>query len=522
MDRNSQRKNYTLVIILAVLLVVVGGVIVYFVKFRNNDTPNDEIETKDNNKYLAYRLAGNSLEDFDLYFLQLENEKKNKLYSPLSIKYALGMLEEGAEGETKDQISNIIGTYSPKKYANSANMSFANALFIRDSFKDSILSSYVDILTNKYSAEVMFDSFNTPDALNDWVSNNTFKLINNLIDKDGFDRTDFVLVNALAIDMEWVNIFQLANYQDWGVSFKYENFASEGMAGLKSPTDSHKLDFNGTSVKSLKVDAVANKYDIVNVLGEDNIRQNISTKYEEFINSDFYRENCMDGNTTDTTTFVDNYIKILNQQYKQFFRSTDFYYYNDDNVKVFAKDLKEYDGTTLQYVGIMPRNVSLDEYIKNIKSSDVNALINNLKPVEYDSFKEGIITEVYGSIPLFKFDYELKLINDFSKLGITNVFDEKKADLSKLSSYKPNVYIMDARHKANIEFSNNGIKAAAATSLSGGKGAGGSCVFDYQYDVPVEKIDLTFDNPYMFIIRDKNTGEVWFTGTVYEPELYSE
>ena len=522
MDRNSQRKNYTWIIILAVLLVAVGGVIVYFVKFRNNDTPNDEIETKDNNKYLAYRLAGNSLEDFDLYFLQLENEKKNKLYSPLSIKYALGMLEEGAEGETKDQISNIISTYSPKKYTNSANMSFANALFIRDSFKDSILSSYVDILTNKYSAEVMFDSFNTPDALNDWVSNNTFKLINNLIDKDGFDRADFVLVNALAIDMEWVNIFQLANYLDWGVSFKYENFASEGIERLKLPTDSHKLDFNGTSVKSLKVDAVANKYDIVNVLGEDNIRQNISTKYEEFINSEFYQENCMDGNTIDTATLVNNYVNILNQQYKKFYRSTDFYYYNDDDVKVFAKDLKEYDGTTLQYVGIMPRNVSLDEYIKNIKSSNVNALINNLKPVEYDSFKEGVITEVYGSIPLFKFDYELNLINDLSKLGITNVFDEKKADLSKLSSYKPNVYITDARHKANIEFSNNGIKAAAATSLSGGAGAGGSCVFDYQYDVPVEKIDLTFDNPYMFIIRDKNTGEVWFTGTVYEPELYSE
>ena len=66
MDRNSQRKNYTWIIILAVLLVVVGGVIVYFVKFKNNVTPNDEIETKDNNKYLAYRLGGNSLEDFDL------------------------------------------------------------------------------------------------------------------------------------------------------------------------------------------------------------------------------------------------------------------------------------------------------------------------------------------------------------------------------------------------------------------------------------------------------------------------
>ena len=50
--------------------------------------------------------------------------------------------------------------------------------------------------------------------------------------------------------------------------------------------------------------------------------------------------------------------------------------------------------------------------------------------------------------------------------------------------------------------------------MAGGLGAGG---FDYSFDVPIEEIDLTFDKPYMFIIRDKNSGEVWFTGTVYEP-----
>ena len=41
--------------------------------------------------------------------------------------------------------------------------------------------------------------------------------------------------------------------------------------------------------------------------------------------------------------------------------------------------------------------------------------------------------------------------------------------------------------------------------------------FDYIYDVPVEKISLNFNKPYMFIIRDKKTGEVWFAGTVYNP-----
>ena len=75
-------------------------------------------------------------------------------------------------------------------------------------------------------------------------------------------------------------------------------------------------------------------------------------------------------------------------------------------------------------------------------------------------------------------------------------------------------YISTALHKANIEFTEDGIKAAAVT-LMGGLGAGSP--FDYYFDVPVEEIDMTFDNPYMFLIRDKETGETWFAGTVYEP-----
>ena len=51
-------------------------------------------------------------------------------------------------------------------------------------------------------------------------------------------------------------------------------------------------------------------------------------------------------------------------------------------------------------------------------------------------------------------------------------------------------------------------------------GAGGGDPFDYLYQVPVEEIDLTFDKPYMFLIRDKENGEVWFVGTVYEPLLW--
>ena len=61
-------------------------------------------------------MQSNALSDFDLVFLQLDNDKTNKVYSPISIKYALGMLLEGANGESYKQIADVLGTYTFKKY----------------------------------------------------------------------------------------------------------------------------------------------------------------------------------------------------------------------------------------------------------------------------------------------------------------------------------------------------------------------------------------------------------------------
>ena len=526
-NQTKKNKKRKIIIIAIVLLIVATLGCIYFFKIKDNNTTTSKVgdkkdgnslTDKDNDNDLSdenynnkYKLSGNSLEDFDLYFLQLENERKNKVYSPLSIKYALSMLNEGANGKTKKQISNVIGDYNAKKYSNNSNMSFANALFIRDSFKDSIKDSYINTLSNKYNAEVIFDSFKTPNKLNSWVSNKTFKLINNLF--DDVSQNNFILANALAIDMEWVNVINdlgmfFVSYED-----EHENYWESRFDG-HSPTE-----FDGNQqADTLEILTVANKYDIVNIFGEQNIRDNITKRYQNWLNSEKYEEeSCDPGKDLDVETYVNNYIKEINKGYKDLKSSTDFEFYVDDDIKVFAKDLKEYNGITLQYVGIMPKNDSLDNYIKNTNAFKINAIINKLKPIKLESFKEGVITEIRGNIPMFKFDYELNVKEDLQKLGITNVFDSNKADLSNISSSKN--YIEQAKQKINIEFANEGIKAAAVVEL-GAWGSAGPCGFDYLYDVPVEKINLDFDKPYMFIIRDKNSGEVWFTGTVYKPIEY--
>lgn len=528
-NKNKKNKKKKIIIIAIVLLIVATLGCIYFFKIKDNNTTTSKVgdkkddnslTDKDKDKDLSdenynnkYKLSGNSLEDFDLYFLQLENERKNKVYSPLSIKYALSMLNEGANGKTKKQISSVIGDYNAKKYSNNSNMSFANALFIRDSFKDSIKDSYINTLSNKYNAEVIFDSFKTPNKLNSWVSNKTFKLINNLF--DDVSQNNFILANALAIDMEWVNVISGVDgwvFVDYTLS-SHKNYHAASRDGHMPK------EFDGNqSVDTLEILTVANKYDIVNIFGEQNIRDNITKRYQNWLNSENYEEeSCHPGKDLDVETYVNNYIKEINEGYKDLKSSTDFEFYVDNDIKVFAKDLKEYNGITLQYVGIMPKNDSLDNYIKNTNAFKINAIINKLKPIKLESFKEGVITEIRGNIPMFKFDYELNVKEDLQKLGITNVFDSNKADLSNISSSKN--YIEQAKQKINIEFANEGIKAAAVTEL-GGWGGSPPCGFDYLYDVPVEKINLDFDKPYMFIIRDKNSSEVWFTGTVYKPIEY--
>lgn len=195
----------------------------------------------------------------------------------------------------------------------------------------------------------------------------------------------------------------------------------------------------------------------------------------------------------------EGYISEIKSNYKEVNKSVDFSIYTDDKVKVFAKDLKEYNGTKLQYVGIMPINESLDKYVDNINEKDINKIIGNLKELKSENFKKGVITKITGYIPKFKFEYELNLKNDLNKLGVTDIFEKGKANLTEFSDNNE-LYVGNALHKANIEFTQEGIKATAAT-LEGGLGAGGS--FDYVYDVPVEEIDLTFNKPYMFLIRDK-------------------
>ena len=275
-------------IAIAASLVIVGflGIGLYATKFKKNDIIAEtqiNTNTTETKKAFRYALKSNSLEDFDLRFLQLENNKENKIYSPLSIKYTLAMLNEGTEGESKEQISSLIGEYKANKYINSKNMSFANALFIRDTYKTSIKESFVNNLKDKYNADVVYDSFSSANKMNSWISDKTLELINNMVSESDLSNLDYVLVNALAIDMEWKHRFIKTDGDDgiidYGTNYRHENYE------WVSPVVLLPNEFEGVegNISGMGIIASINNYDIVKTLGEENIRKTVGDRLREYL-----------------------------------------------------------------------------------------------------------------------------------------------------------------------------------------------------------------------------------------------
>ena len=513
-DTKPKKSKTGLVITILLLLLVVAGVVCYFVFGKGDNKENKDkggsTVTENNKKNSPYRLSGNGLETFDIQFLKLVGTKENAVYSPFSMKYALAMLNEGTKGDTHDQIEALIGDYKPNKYTNSANLAFGNAFFIRDSFVNDINQDTVKLLQDKYNAEVKTGTFEDPSLVNGWISEKTLGLIKDLVRKEDIEGLDYILVNALGIDMEWTSYFIPKDNPD-DIRNNYKTYVTYPNTDFiwTNPDSVFSGKFNNSekNYQFMQINASYNYYDVVKAHGGEE-------KYKQEI-VDYLVDKC--GYSKESSeSGASTIIKNITSSYKRFDKSTDFYFYNDEEMKVFAKDLREYDGVQLQYVAFEPLKVSLEDFVKDVNTTKLSLYMNKMKEVKPESFEEGYVTKIIGNIPKFKYEYSMDLKEQLIKLGVTDVFDSSKADLTKLT--KSNSFIADALHAANIEFTEYGIKAAAVT-VGGGLGGLEPCT--YTEKMKVKEINMTFDKPYMYIIRDKKTGEVWFVGSVTEPTEYT-
>ena len=124
-------------------------------------------------------------------------------------------------------------------------------------------------------------------------------------------------------------------------------------------------------------------------------------------------------------------------------------------------------------------------------------------------------TIVRYELPRYKYDFNYDKFKDsLINLGLTNMFGN--ADLTGMltSSSKLNLFVSQAIHKSHIEVSEDGTKASAATVIIISKNA----MVKEQEKVK----EVVFNRPFMYIIKEKNSDNVWFTGVVYEPEKWDD
>ncbi len=419
MKKKKQLKNKFKTIIILIIILLILAIIALAIILYNKDR-----KTADGNNTTATIISDNKITKFDLSieFLKQEYNRQNMLYSPLSIKYALKMLNEGADGNTKVQIQNLIGDIELTSYNNINNvLSLANGIYIRDTYTEFVKENYIDTLSQKYNAEINYDSFNNADNINNWIEHKTLGIIKNMVRDDIVQNpnTEMLLINALGIDMDWETPFDAS--ETYGEDFNLEN--------------------------------------------------------DNKIMATMMHKEAKDDNVS---------------------------FYKDNNITALRMDLQKYDDVQLDFIAIMPKE-NLSEYIKTFSMDDLNNILAKSTLASNTNYGVNI------SIPKFSFDYDLRLKDDLITLGITDAFDENSANFSNMTSSQ-GLYVSDALHKANIDFSEQGIKASAATVI---------VMQDKAMAVsPTQLEEIKFDKPFLYIIRDKNTNEIWFVGTVYEPNYW--
>jgi serpin B len=107
------------------------------------------------------------------------------------------------------------------------------------------------------------------------------------------------------------------------------------------------------------------------------------------------------------------------------------------------------------------------------------------------------------SMPKFDFESSFDLGETLATMGMPDAFSEL-ADFSGMTG-SPELFISAVVHKAFISVDEEGTEAAAATAAVGGA-----------YSLPPH-VDLTVDRPFVFLIRDYETGAILFVGRVVDP-----
>lgn len=181
---------------------------------------------------LQGKIADNN-NDFACNLFRTINEQKKSstIVSPISVSYVLGMLNEGADGETRQQITDVLGlggsVQEINKYFNkmmgdaqsvdpSVTLKNANCIYFK--LGKSINPQFKADMQNYYDANVEainFNSGNIVNKINNWSKTHTDGMIPELVSKEELNPLAVMyLLNAVYFKASWTDQFDPMSTRD--------------------------------------------------------------------------------------------------------------------------------------------------------------------------------------------------------------------------------------------------------------------------------------------------------------------
>jgi serpin B len=202
-----QKKNNKVLPLLIVILLLSAALVFLVIKSTGVDTtnpkPSDEVET----------MSGDF--DADLFKESFNaSDSKNVVVSPFSVKMALSMAAQGADGKTLEEMNKVIGLdetsneYFRRLIEDAAKdgditLNIANSIWLRQGLEFN--PAYMDILDSYYMAQASTLDFADPsskDTINRWVNEKTNGKIEEIVDRIDPSNIAF-LINAIYFNANW-------------------------------------------------------------------------------------------------------------------------------------------------------------------------------------------------------------------------------------------------------------------------------------------------------------------------------
>lgn len=158
-----------------------------------------------------------------------------------------------------------------------------------------------------------------------------------------------------------------------------------------------------------------------------------------------------------------------------------------------------YKGDRIAMLILIPRAGVFNQFEETLDADKLQSIAKSLSKVNLSLV-----------MPKFDFSTRYKLGKALEVMGMPLAFDPFHADFSGMLDPQvvlENLSISEVLHVADVMIDENGTEAAAATAIT-------MRALSY---MPMQNYQLTIDRPFIFLIRDRETGAVLFLGRVLDP-----